>query len=201
MTPYQKHIFYSEGEEDFKLVLKPIIDIRKSYFETTLLDPLQLSSKCNHHTLPKASTIRIANYNHKNCLYVSTNTLKFAPAVNSEDMDRGLKDWINYTYCPTGELSQNLRDPATVTQASLFATIQNDPGPVRPAIVQQTTSREIKNASIQQWAQNISTKSACPLGLPLQGAGQPGVVAANPGTINGELSHVIFGPWDTDPNP
>jgi hypothetical protein len=202
MKPYNNHVFYSEAEENFQLVLKPIVDIKKFYFETTLLETLRLRPQCNYRNLANAVTVRIALYSHERCLYFSVKNLKITPAVNLEDKDCGLTEWAQFKYSSTGNTSMYHQDHAM--QPSLAVSGQNAPGPMQPAPVQPVTqsivNRENKDASIQRWAQDIPMAPVRPVGNELQELHKPGVVAGNSASTNSKpLLHLMV-PWNTDIN-
>ena len=175
MKPYNNHVFYSEAEENFQLVLKPIVDIKKFYFETTLLETPRLSPKCNYGNLYKADTVRIALYSHEKCLYSSVKALKITPAVSPENKDIGLAEWAQFMYCPTGQPSKYYRDLATAKQPNLPVSTQN-------ALVETIIEKANKDASIQRWAEDIPMKAARPVENALHDLRQPGAVAATSGS-------------------
>jgi hypothetical protein len=194
MKPYNNHVFYSEAEENFQLVLKPIVDIKKSYFETTLLETLQLRPQCNYRNLANAVTVRIALYSHERCLYFSVKNLKFTPAVKLEDKDCGLTEWAQFKYSSTCNSSMYHQDH--VSQPTLAVSGQNAPGPMQPTpvqpVIEPITNRENKDASIQRWAQDIPVIAIRPVGNPLQEFPKFGAVAPNPGSTNRKpLLHLL----------
>jgi hypothetical protein len=171
MKPYNNHVFYSEAEENFELVLKPIVDIKKFYFETTLLETLRLGPKCNYGNLYKADTVRIAPYSHEKCSYSSVKALKITPAVPPENKDIGPVEWAQFMYCPTSPPSKYHQDLATAKQANLPESRQN-------TLVEKIIEKANKDASIERWAQDIPVKAARPIENALQDLYQPGEVAA-----------------------
>ncbi|PMD26780.1 hypothetical protein NA56DRAFT_654562 [Hyaloscypha hepaticicola] len=171
MKLYNNHVFYSEAEENFELVLKPIVDIKKFYFETTLLETLRLGPKCNYGTLYKADTVRIASYSHEKCSYASVKALKITPAVQPENKDIGLAEWAQFIYCPTGQPSKYYQDLATAKQANLPGSRQN-------TLVETMIEKANKDASIQRWTQDIPVKAPRPIENALQDLRKPGAVAA-----------------------
>ena len=179
MKPYNNHVFYSEAEENFQLVLKPIVNIKKFYFETTLLETLRLGPKCNYGNLYKADTVRIALYSHEKCLYSSTKTLKVTPAVLPEDKDIGLPEWAHFMYSPTGQPSKYHQDLATAKHANPPVSRQN-------TLVETIIENANKDASIQRWAQDIPINAARPIENDLQDLRKPGAVAATSGSPMGK---------------
>jgi hypothetical protein len=148
MPLYQKHIFYSEGVEDFKLILRPIVDVRKQYFETTLLEALQISPKCDYQNLQEATTVRIAPYVPAKCLYASSKVIKISPAVKFEEKDSHLSEWIDFKYSGKNSTQEYLRNPGSVIQ-----THTN-----RPALIQITPAVQppvINRANIERWRGDV----------------------------------------------
>ncbi len=174
MTPYNNHVFYSEAEGNFELVLKPIVDIKKFYFETTLLKTLRLGSKCNYENLHKADTVRIALYSHEKCSYSSVKALRITPAVPPEDKDIGLAEWAQSFYCPTGQPSKYHQDLATAKQENLPVSKQT-------TLVETIIENANKDASIQRWAQDIPMNAARSIGNSLQDPRKTDAVAATSG--------------------
>ncbi|KAE9373238.1 hypothetical protein N431DRAFT_465535 [Stipitochalara longipes BDJ] len=190
MTACQKHIFYGEGEEDFKLIIKPIVDVKMHYFKTTLLEYLLIDFKCNYLTLPTASTVRIAPYDRAKYLYASVNKVNVTPAVKPEDKDRGLTEWKDFKYCGRGQPPEFLQEDATLTQAEVSASMENAPGPSNSARAQAIVSRENKDALIVRWAENVPP--VVPLARAVQRLG-PSVSMSNSVSTNGNKSRPS---WD-----
>jgi hypothetical protein len=159
------------------VVLKPIVNIGKYYFETTLLDCLELNHTCNYQTLPKATTVRIAIYSHHTCLYVSKNTLKISPAVKIEDKDHGLAEWTDFRYSEKGNLPKCFQHQHAVAQADLSTSIQSALGHLKPIVARSNIARENKDAAIQQWAQNVELVQ--PSGSTFSGGGPSGTASNN----------------------
>ena len=169
------------------------MNIKKFYFETTLLETLRLGPKCNYGNLHKADTVRIALYSHEKCLYSSTKTLKITPAVLPEDKDIGLPEWALFVYSPTGEPSKYHQDLVTAKYANPPVSRQN-------TIVETIIENANKDASIQRWDQDIPINAARPIENALQDLRQPGAVAATLGSPKGKppLHCLNFGKADVD---
>jgi len=183
------HLFYSEDEENFQLVLKPFVDIKKWYFETTLLEQLRLHSKCNYKTLPSAITARIAPYNHSICYYASTKKLEIDRVVTTEDKDLGLTEWKGFTYSAKGEPKDHHRYLVMAMRTNDSAVEGgNTPAPINSAPVQPVIARQDKDASIQRWANAVPQMTTRPLVNPMQELGKFGGGEATSGSTNSKLS-------------
>jgi hypothetical protein len=189
MKPYKNHVFYSEAEENFELVLKPIVDIKKFYFETTLLETLRLGPKCNYQNLYKADTVRIALYSHEKCSYSSVKALKITPAVTPENKDIELAEWAHFTYNPTGKPSKYHQYLTTAKQEDLPVSRQN-------TLVETIINKVNKDASIERWAQDIPR----PIGNGFQDLREPVVVATTSGSPESRpsLNRSDFGRTDNN---
>jgi hypothetical protein len=177
------HLFYSEGEENFQVVLKPFVDIKKAYFETTLLEHLRQPANC-YENLSSAITVRIAPYNHSLCYYASVKNLHIVPAVNPEDKDRGITAWKEIKYNAKGELTELHRFFAIATRENDLALKHNLPAPLQPSPIQAISNRQKKDASIQRWANEIPCMSSRPLGHLVQDRGRSGGDESTSGSTN-----------------
>ena len=168
MPTYQKHLFYTESEHDYKLVLKPIADIKMHYFKTTLLEYLIIGLKCNYRTLPNATTIRIAPLNSKIMIYASVNKVQITPAIKIEDRDCGLTEWKDFKYCSIGQNSKSLQEVSTPMQEEKLVAEKNTPGSSNAARVQAIANKEIKDAIIENWADKVIHYNPVPKEVSLQ---------------------------------
>lgn len=192
------HLFYSEGEENFQVVLKPFVDIKKGYFETTLLEHLRLHAKCDYNNLSSAITVRIALYDHSLCTYASVKNVHIVPAVKPEDKDRGLTAWKEFNYSAKGEPTEYHRFLAMAMQPNNSAFKHNTPVPLQPAPLQPISTRQNKDASIQRWANEIPEMINRPMGSPMQELGRAGGGEAPSASTNGKLSLALSRVLSTD---
>jgi len=190
MPTYQKHLFYGEGEEDFKLILKPIVDVKMHYFKTTLLEYLLIGIKCNYPSLPAASTVRIAPYNRAKSLYTSVNKANINPVVKPEHRDRCLIEWKDFKYCRIGQRPEILQEDATPTE-EVSAPLQNVPIPSNHTRAQAVANKEKKDAIIERWVENVAPAAPIRLGNSLQGLGSSFALASNSGSKNGKQFLVL----------
>ena len=106
-----KHLFYTEDIEDYHVVFKYIADVKKRFFETTLLDNLQLSaSRFDYHNVHRAVTVRCFVFNAMRSSYTPLKVSKSHAAVPLDKKDSGCRDWNNFAYAhyiPTGKEDQN----------------------------------------------------------------------------------------------
>jgi hypothetical protein len=161
------------------------LNIRKAFFETTLLEHLRLHAKCNYKTLGSAITVRIAPYSHSKCRHISINKLNIVPAVKPEDKDLGLLAWAEFKYSAKGEPVKHYQFLGMVIQANDLALRHETPAPMKP--LQPIMTRANKDASITRWANKIPEMVNRPLGYPMSEFRNSGAVAP-PGSINSKCS-------------
>jgi hypothetical protein len=104
--PYMNHMFYSEEADNAKFTLNTLVNVKKAYFETTLLDNLQMSDFHDYNNLHQAVTVRLAPFDGLKNFYIPIKNLKFGPAISSAERDLGtiLKQ---FKYWPKGQLEDN----------------------------------------------------------------------------------------------
>ncbi len=164
------------------------MDIKKGYFETTLLEHLRLHPKCDYKNLPSAITVRIAPYNHSLCYYASVKNVQLVPAVKPENKDCELAAWKEFKYSAKGEATAHYRFITMALQANDSAFKHNIPAPLKPASPQQIDNRPNKNATIQRWANQIPEMTNRSTGHPMQELGELGGGDATSMSTNSKLS-------------
>ncbi len=180
-------MFYNEGQEQIRIVLKKFTSVRKYYFETTLLDKLHVilngGATVNPGQLPPdwqklsdAVTVRCVLWDQKNGKYQPINKLDISGIPSGGSVDESMKEWGKFKYCPRGAPSDNpLRHFSTSTagqvspQALLPATSRPGEPDVNTATVPTTApvpelaparrvNGNIENTlRIAQWAKNVET--------------------------------------------
>lgn len=143
-------MFYSEGIGDFKIALKKIADIKKRYFETTLLDRLHLPDRCTYENLPTAITARIAPYDHLRCIHIPIKKLDFLPLAK----EGGSDGWEDFNYNHKGEAKESFRLFELPTRSG-DSESKEDVSIVEPTTPQPNTARMAKAASIKLWQESI----------------------------------------------
>ncbi|CAL3966348.1 unnamed protein product [Diplocarpon coronariae] len=106
---YNSHAFYSEEVEDVKFVFKLFVDVRKHYFETTLLDNNHVAfiAHSNYETLINAVTIRCALYNPIKSAYISFKNVVISPLpITSSTQELGAFSTA-FQYCGKGDASND----------------------------------------------------------------------------------------------
>jgi hypothetical protein len=111
-APLTKHLFYTEELENYQVSFKNIVDIRKKFFETTLLDNFQLNpARFNYHNLPSAVTVRCDVFNVSNSRYMPVRAPRYRPVIDFDDRESKFGIWPqNFTYScriPAGKEEQN----------------------------------------------------------------------------------------------
>jgi len=160
-------MFYSEEAENAKFTLNTLINVKKAYFETTLLDNLQMSGFHGYNNLHQAVTVRLAPFDRLKNFYIPIKNLKFGPATAERDLGTVMKQWVDFKYCPKGEPADNpLRhfpsETGTLSNPSPSGSLPTPPpnstsnaatpsGDTPPAPTRDTPS----NARIEQWASEI----------------------------------------------
>jgi hypothetical protein len=104
------HLFYTEEVQNYQVSFKRLPDVKKKFFETTLLDNLQLCpERFNYRNLPLAVTVRCAPFHAVKARYMQFKLAKYLPVVAFDDMDSGLRDWpkdFKYNQC-IGNVEEN----------------------------------------------------------------------------------------------
>ena len=88
-------------------MLKFFTDVKKRYFETTLLDNLEIYYANDYNNLKDAVTARCAVYDPHKALYTPAKNLKIERAVDEESKNLGPKYCANFSYCSKGEKSED----------------------------------------------------------------------------------------------
>lgn len=108
---YMKHLFYAEEIENYQVSFKHLLDVKKKFFETTLLDNLQLSaSRFNYRNLLLAVTVRCSVFNAIKARYIPFKGAKYRAAVDFESKDFGPREWKDWEYnhyIPQGKAEEN----------------------------------------------------------------------------------------------
>jgi hypothetical protein len=174
------HMFYSEEANNAKFTLNTLINVKKAYFETTLLDNLQMSEFHDYNNLHQTVTVRLAPFDRLKNFYIPIKNLKFGPAISATEKDLGtvLKQWVDFKYCPKGEPAENpLRhfpnETGTLSNPSPPGSLPTPPphsnsntappsGDTPPASIRDTPS----SAKIEQWASEIPVLVPLPSNQP-----------------------------------
>ncbi|KAK2629397.1 hypothetical protein QTJ16_000217 [Diplocarpon rosae] len=161
---YNSHVLYTEEVEDVKFVFKLFVDIRKKYFETTLLDNNHVAfiGHSNYETLINAVTIRCALYNPVKSSYISSKNVVISPLpISSSAQDVGAFTTA-FHYCGKGDSSndpmrhrQAASDVASSCPGPLEAT-ELSPAPTSPQLSRlQDYNSSAKSEAVQNWAKQI----------------------------------------------
>ena len=96
---YIKHLFYTEELEKYEVLFKRIIDVKKRFFETTLLDNLQLSrARFDYFNLGNAVAVRCAAFNAVKSRFTPFKVGKYTAAVDLDNKDSGSREWKDFKY-------------------------------------------------------------------------------------------------------
>ena len=173
-------MFYSEEADNARFTLNTLINVKKRYFETTLLDNLQMSGFHDYKNLHQAVTVRLAPFDRLKNFYIPIKNLKFGPAISAAEKDLGtvLKQWVDFKYCPKGEPADNpLRhfpsEAGTLSNPSPPGSLPTPPphsissnatpsGDTPAAPIRDTPS----SAKIEQWASEIPVLVPLPSNQP-----------------------------------
>lgn len=80
-------------------MFKHIIDIKKKFFETTLLDNLQLSRvRFDYFNLGNAVTVRCAAFNTVKSRFTPFKVGKYTAAIDLDNKDSGPREWKDFKY-------------------------------------------------------------------------------------------------------
>ena len=86
--------------ENVKFQLKTIRTIKKNFFESTLIDNLELSDLHKYENLWAAGTVRVCEPDSRAIYHQPFKATNILPATPREEVDNGSKFWINFTYNP-----------------------------------------------------------------------------------------------------
>jgi hypothetical protein len=174
------HMFYSEEADNAKFTLNILINVKNVYFETTLLDNLQMSEFHDYNNLHQAITIRLAPFDHLKNFYIPIKNVKFGPAISAAERDLGtvMKQWVDFKYCPKGEPADNPLhhfpgETGTLSNPSPSGSLPTPPphstsntatpsSDTPPAPIRDTPS----SAKIEQWASEIPVLVPLPSNQP-----------------------------------
>ncbi|CZS88930.1 uncharacterized protein RCO7_04602 [Rhynchosporium graminicola] len=154
------HIFYNEGTANAKYLLKYFVDLRMSYFETTLLDNLQVAfshGACDYEALTNAVTVRCAPYDPVKSGYIPINKVNISK-INVEDVPGGVRVFsAAFIYNGKGVPSDNpmLHRPAHIApvpaEQSNLQLLQSS----QRASAPQFRNPSVKDESVQRWATSV----------------------------------------------
>jgi hypothetical protein len=108
---YTKHLFYTEEIENYEVSFNYFIEVKKKFFETTLLDNLLLSAaKFDYRNLPSAITVRCSVFNAMASRYTPFKIAKYYAAVDLNSKYSGPREWKDFKYSsciPRGKEEEN----------------------------------------------------------------------------------------------
>ena len=145
-----KHLFYTEDIENYQISFKFFIEVKKKFFETTLLDNLQLSTaRFDYRTLPSAVTVRCSTFDAMKSRYLPFKIGKYYAAVDIDNRDSGSKEWEGFTYNPCILKGQEVDNAMTRFNGC-------EPRPKEAHIAQQpqqhqAVGEEIADGKVHDW--------------------------------------------------
>jgi len=90
---------YTEGTTKFEISFQHIANVKKKYFETTLLDNLQLSNLgFDYYNLFEAVTIRCSPWDHVKSRFLPHKIGKYIATVTIDNKDSESSEWSNFEY-------------------------------------------------------------------------------------------------------
>ncbi|KAH7410920.1 hypothetical protein BKA64DRAFT_741554 [Cadophora sp. MPI-SDFR-AT-0126] len=161
--PWVNHILYNEVTANAKYSLRYFVDMKMFYFETTLLDNLQVTfsnGACDYETLTNAITVRCAPYLPVKSGYVQFKTPKISK-ITAESIPGGIKVFSTaYTYNGKGNSSDNpmLHRPAQNPERAPTPAAQSNAQQLQNALAPHLRSgprENPKDESVQRWATAI----------------------------------------------
>ncbi|KAK0119916.1 hypothetical protein ONS95_011341 [Cadophora gregata] len=200
--PWVNHVFYTEETANTKYALKYFVDMKMFYFETTLLDELQVifsNGACDYETLTSAITVRCAPYVPVKSTYVQFKTPKLRK-IEVEDIPGGIKVFSTaYTYNGKGDLSENpmLYRPAQDPERVATPAAQTNSQQLQNALAPHLRSGPHKNPkdeSVQKWATEIPDPIS--LGVALAPEGLPDGLRIQANGISGGQAKSHKPTWD-----
>lgn len=101
------HVIFSEQLAKVRYQIKPVTH-EKKYFQTILLDNLQLSDGNNYINLWQATTVRLTPFSLHSCeLYVPLKPQKYVAATLLSEAHKVSFFWTNFTFCNRGSPLNN----------------------------------------------------------------------------------------------
>jgi hypothetical protein len=108
---YLQHLFYAEDVENHQVSFRHILDVKKKFLETTLLDNLQVSpSRFDYRNLPLAITVRCAVFSSEKSRFIPFKVGKYTAAVGLDKKESGPREWKDFrysSYIPDGQETDN----------------------------------------------------------------------------------------------
>lgn len=192
-------MFYDEETSNAKYVLKYFVDVKMFYFETTLLDNLQVTfsnGSCDYETLINAVTVRCAPHVPVKSEYVPIKKLNISP-IKIEDIPGGVRVFsIAHTYCGKGDPSDNPMQyrPVQIPEHRPALAQQSDTQHIQNALVpphlRNGSGVSFKDESVQRWATSVIGSGIAPTpgGLPNTLRNMPNGTLSNTGFQGGKFS-------------
>ena len=139
-------MFYTEETEKYEVLFKHVVDVKKKYFETTLLDNLQLSpARFDYFNLGYAVTVRCATFNNVKSRFTPFKVGKYIAAVEFDKKDSGPREWRDFRYAAYTALGQDERNNAMARFESHYQPVDlKNQNPL------QLQEREQSNARIDE---------------------------------------------------
>ncbi|KAG4439592.1 hypothetical protein IFR05_004940 [Cadophora sp. M221] len=172
--PWANHIFYNEEIGNARYVLKYFVDIKMFYFETTLLDNLQVTfsnGACDYETLTNAIAVRCAPMVPVKSEYIPIKKLNI-PKIKVEDLLGGVRVFSTaYTYNGKGASSDNpmLHRPAHIAECSPDPAVQTNVQQLQKALAPHLRNATLKDDSVQRWATAVPDAISSGIAPPLIG--------------------------------
>ncbi|KAL2070674.1 hypothetical protein VTL71DRAFT_13700 [Oculimacula yallundae] len=155
--PWANYLFYNEDTANVKYFLKYFVDVRQFYFDTTLLDNLQVAfsnGACDYEALTNAVTVRCAPKDHVKSDYIPIKKLCISN-IKVEDIPGGVRVFSTaFTYNGKGNSSDNpmLHRPVQVAPAP---PEQSNLQHLQTALAPQPRTSSQKDDFVQRWATDV----------------------------------------------
>jgi len=149
------HIFLGEESGESQVVLRKILDVRKKYFETTLLKN-HTTAQVNdfrYGELHKAIVARCTILDPKKNIYASAKKQKYEPVTSEDDAALDDRDWVNFTYHGIG----GRKEPPAAVQSKPKPAIVSPTLPATEPEAQPAFPLVKTTAEIDEWAQTLPT--------------------------------------------
>ena len=169
-------------------MFKHIIDVKKKFFETTLLDNLQLSrARFDYFNLGNAVTVRCAAFNAVKSRFTPFKVGRYTAAVDLDNKDSGPREWKDFRYAAYTARGQDEHNNA-MTRFERYpqranSQAQSSQQLQKPEQSNEEQTRPVQNTfeRIQLWKDNVPGQGSQSSG------GSYGNVQSDHGTPNSKL--------------
>ena len=146
------HLFYTEAIRKYQLRICPFIEVKKSFFSTTLLHPYRMWQALNYSKLTRALTIRCASGDGLKDVYMPVPIGKLIPVTKDLDISPKIGDIMNFKYRAKGSPENH---PMRHVVYKVYQGSSNEERPQIPDGDAPGNLDQLKQTRIEGWAKQI----------------------------------------------